>query len=199
MKIGIIVLAAGSSSRMNGTPKQALEFKSQSLLRRAAQAATDSNCRPVVVVLGANAETLRAEIEDLPLAIASNQNWAQGISTSIKEGLAKIVEIEPEINAVVISLCDQPFVTAEIFQRLIEAYRATKKAVAASEYENTVGVPALFDRSLFDELMNLQNDTGAKFIIQKYIETVEKILVPEAAFDVDLKADYKRLLRIQDN
>lgn len=195
MKVGIIILAAGNSSRMEGEPKQLLKFKGQSLLRRAAETALKTDCRPVLVVLGANAERLRSEVEDLPLIIEINQNWARGMGGSLKTGLSKLLEIETESDAVIVSLCDQPRVAAEIYNRLIILQQETGKPIVASEYENITGVPALFARVMFDELLSLQGDTGAKFVIKKYADSVEKISVSEAASDVDTKQDYERLLR----
>lgn len=195
MKVGIIIPAAGSSSRMNGEPKQLLEFKGRSLLRGAAETALAADCRPVLVVLGANAERLRSEIRDLPLTIEINENWAQGMGNSIKAGLSKLTEIETGLDAVIISLCDQPLITKEIYNRLIKVHQETRKPIAASEYKNTVGVPALFARSMFDELLRLKDDAGAKFVIKKNPALVEKINVPEAASDVDSKQDYERLLQ----
>lgn len=195
-KIGIIVLAAGSSSRMKGEAKQALEFENQTLLRRAAHTALCSVCHPIIVVLGANAAVLRKEIEDLPGTIVFNRDWQQGISSSIKTGLTKLLKIAPETKAVIISLCDQPLITANVFKQLIEIHQSTGKQIVASEYENTVGVPALFAREMFDELMNLSGDTGAKYIIKKHINSTAKISVPAAALDIDSLKDYERLLRI---
>ena len=180
---------------MNGEPKQLLEFKGQSLLRGAAETSLATDCRPVLVVLGANAERLRSEIQDLPLTIEINENWAQGMGSSMKAGLSQLTAIEIGLDAVIISLCDQPLVTKEVYDFLIKAHQESGKPIAASEYKNTVGVPALFARSMFDELFGLEGDTGAKFVIKKNPALVERIDVPEAEFDVDSKEDYEWLLQ----
>ncbi len=110
-KVGGLLLAAGGSSRL-GQPKQLLQFKGKTLLRHAAEAMAGSMCDPVVVVLGAETERSANEIEGLPVVACVNENWQIGMSSSIKAGLAKLCrEIEPDIDAVLISLCDQPFVT----------------------------------------------------------------------------------------
>lgn len=193
-KIGLIILAAGSSSRMNHEPKQMLKFRGKTLLRRAAETALQSEFYSTVVVLGANQEKLRKDIEDLPLRITVNENWESGISSSIKKGLSALSEENPD--AVMIMLCDQPFVTTEVLQRLRDAFIETKKPIAASEYENTFGVPALFGREIFAELSNLQNDEGAKKIIKKDINRIAFVAVPEAAFDVDTLQDFEKLKRL---
>jgi len=193
-KIGLIILAAGSSSRMNHEPKQALRFRGKTLLRRAAETALQSEFYSTVVVLGANQEKLRKDIEDLPLRITVNENWESGISSSIKKGLSALSEENPD--AVIIMLCDQPFVTTEVLQRLRDAFIETKKPIAASEYKNTVGVPALFGCEIFAELSNLRNDEGAKKIIKTDINRVAFVAAPEAAFDVDTLRDFEELKRL---
>lgn len=190
-KIGVIVLAAGSSSRMNGEPKQTLEFQGKTLLRRAAEVALQAKFHSVVIVLGANHENFRKEIEDLPLEIVVNENWESGISSSIKKGLAAISK--DNFDAAIFMLCDQPFVTAEVLQGLRDSFVETKKPIVASKYEETIGVPALFSREIFAEVGDLQNDEGAKKIIVKDLNRIALIIAPEAAFDVDTMRDYEEL------
>jgi molybdenum cofactor cytidylyltransferase len=193
-KIGLIILAAGSSSRMHGEPKQMLEFRGKTLLRRAAETVFCSDFYSAVVVLGANPEQMRKDIEDLPLKIAVNKKWASGMSSSIKTGLSALSE--ENLDAVIITLCDQPLVNTDVLQRLRDAFAETGKPIAASEYENTVGVPALFAREIFAELSNLQNDEGAKKVIKKDKYRIALVAVPEAAFDIDTLQDYEKLKRL---
>jgi molybdenum cofactor cytidylyltransferase len=193
LKIGVIILAAGSSSRMNGEPKQMLRFQGQTLLRRAGDAALRTKF-PTLVVLGRHHAKLRQEIEDLPLEIAFNEHWKSGISSSIKTGLA--VFAEEDFDAVIFMLCDQPLVTTETLGRLHKAFIETKKPIAACSYENTIGVPALFAREIFAELDDLQNDEGAKKIILKDLNRAVSVAAPEAAFDVDTLQDFETLTEL---
>ena len=193
-KIGIIILAAGASSRL-GKPKQLLRFRGKSLVRRMAENALAFQS-PTFVVLGANAGEIKKEIEDLPVEICFNENWQSGLSSSIKTGLKKLLEIEPEASGVILLLCDQPFVDEKTIARLIETRRETQKAIVASEYDNTLGVPAFFARELFDDLLNLRGDRGARFVIEKYTDSkAAKIDAPEAAFDIDTPEDYDRIIK----
>jgi molybdenum cofactor cytidylyltransferase len=196
-KIGLILLAAGASRRLENFPKQLLEFRGKTLLRRAAENALASKCGKTCVVLGANAEKLKREIDDLPIEIVVNENWANGMSSSLKCGLGKLLEVEPNLPAVVVTLCDQPLIDSAIIDRLTEAFSASRNQIIAAEYAETVGVPAIFARSIFDELMNLADDGGAKQIIKKHAASVGKIPVPEAAFDVDTRNDYENLLKLK--
>ncbi len=192
-EIGIIILAAGASSRL-GTPKQLLQFQNKTLIRRAVETAIETNYK-TVVVLGANFELINAEIEDLEIEICFNENWQSGMSSSLKTGLKKILEIAPNLSAVIISLCDQPFINSSVFNNLITTFEKTNAPIVASEYAATVGVPALFSRSMFDELLNLSADEGARKIIKKHLASVEKISVPQAEIDIDTAEDYQKLLQ----
>lgn len=196
-KIASILLAAGASRRMKNRPKQLLEFRGETLLRHAAQTALASPCRPICVVLGANAGKLQAEIVDLPVEIVVNKNWANGIASSLKAGLEKLLEIAPDISAVCVMLADQPLITAPTINRLVEMFERGENPIAACGYAETIGVPAILARSLFDEVMNLEGDAGAKKIICKYIESAGQLSVPEAALDIDSPQDYERLKALE--
>lgn len=195
LKIGAIVLAAGNSSRMNGAPKQLLNFRGTTFLRRSAEIAVAADFYSTVVVLGANSEILRKEIEDLPVKIVVNENWADGMSSSIKIGLSELIR-EENPDAAVVMLCDQPLVTVETLRKLRDAFVRAGKPIAACQYQNTVGVPALFSNEIFAELMNLRESGGAKKLIEQYAEKAALIDAPEAAPDVDTAEDYEKLLRL---
>ncbi len=192
-KIGILILAAGASSRL-GEAKQLLKFEGKTLLRRAALTALATETRLVTVVLGSNADVLKKEIEDLPLETIVAENWQEGMSRSIRAGLLQIIEAAPDLAAVIVLLCDQPLITSQTIKNLIEEYQNTKKQVVAAEYNQTLGVPALFAAEKFDDLLALQGDAGARSLIKKQAASeLAKIAVPEAAFDVDTPDDYKKL------
>jgi molybdenum cofactor cytidylyltransferase len=191
-EIGIIVLAAGGSSRL-GAAKQLLEFEGEKLLRRSIKTAGESKLGSVVVVLGAEFDEVQKNIADLSTDIVNNPNWATGMSSSIIAGLERIVSHSPSVSAAIFMLCDQPLVTSGTLQRIADVYSETNAKVVASEYNDTLGVPALFDRSLFDELRSLSGDKGAKSIINRHLNEVAKLYAPEAAIDIDTLADYERL------
>ena len=189
--------AAGSSARMN-QPKQLLEFQGKTLLRRAAETAVESICEPVIVVLGANFEKTRAEIEDLPVEIVFNQDWQSGLSSSIKTGIERLLQIAPDAAACVIMLADQPFVAAKHIDLFAEKFSQTNDQVIAAEYDDTNGVPALFSRKLFGDFNALTGNKGAKEIIEKHAESLSVINLPEAAIDIDTPQDFQSLeLRLQ--
>ena len=196
LSFGTVLLAAGTSNRLGNFSKQLLEFRGKTLIRRAAENALASECGKICVVLGANAERIKREIDDLPIEIIVNENWARGMSESLKCGLERLLDVEPNLSAAVVLLADQPLIDAAIINRLLEAFSKTQKPIIAGEYAKTVGVPAIFARSMFAELMNLPADGGAKRIIEKYAASAGKISAPEAAFDVDTREDYENLLKL---
>jgi molybdenum cofactor cytidylyltransferase len=193
--VGIVILAAGASTRL-GRPKQLLIYQERSLLRRAAESALDSVCQPVTVVLGAFAEQFSNEVCDLPVQIAINPQWQKGMSTSIRIGI-EALEANPSsgrpMEAVVMMLCDQPFVTPQIIDELVAAYRATGWPIIASEYGGTLGVPALFSRKIFADLRALKEAEGAKKVIQNHADAVFRMPFARGAIDIDTPMDYAQL------
>ncbi len=187
--IGIIILAAGASTRM-GKPKQLLLYQGRSLLRHITEIAIASKNQPIIVVLGANAEIIKPEICQLPVQIVENLQWASGMSSSIQTGVNALGQ---NVEAVVITLCDQPFVSPEVINQLVEAYRLTPKAIVACEYADTLGVPALFHHTFFSKLANLKQGEGAKQIINKYINQVTSVPFLEGKIDIDTPDDYEQL------
>lgn len=107
------MLAAGASSRL-GKPKQLLPYKGTTLLKHAVQLAVDATLKPIVVVKGANADLLNKEIEESQATIVMNAAWEEGMASSIRIGLQKMLELEPAINSVIMMVCDQPYVTVKL-------------------------------------------------------------------------------------
>ena len=190
--VGLIILAAGASTRM-GTPKQLLTYRGRSFIRHITEVAIASACQPIAVVLGAHAERIKPEISQLPVQIVENQQWAEGMSTSIRVGLEALLAVNQDLEAVAIALCDQPFVSFPILERIVEAYHFTGKPIIASEYAGTLGVPVLFSCTLFSEIMALKGTEGAKQIIRKHIHEVFSVPFPEGSIDIDTPNDYAQL------
>jgi molybdenum cofactor cytidylyltransferase len=192
-RVGAVVLAAGSSSRM-GVPKQTLEFRGQTMLRRAALAALGAGCRPVVVVTGAHAEQSRGELRGLDVLEVVNALWETGMASSVRAGVEGLVGADAEVGAAVLMLCDQPHVNAEVISELVAVYRATRRPVVASAYGGSFGVPALFDRALFAELARLEGAAGAKQIIKRHAAEAHFLPFRGGEVDVDTPNDFSRLI-----
>ena len=191
--VGAVILAAGSSSRM-GQPKQLLRYAGETLLRRSALAALAAGCSPVVVVTGANAEQSRGELRGLDVREVENFAWETGMGSSVRAGVGALLETHAETVAVVLLLCDQPFVSADVIAGLVAAHRATGSDVVASQYGGSFGVPALFSRQLFDELAHLEGRAGAKQVIKRHASSMHLVPFPGGEIDVDTPDDFARLL-----
>lgn len=192
--VAIILLAAGASTRM-GRPKLLLKYGSRNFLRHAAEMASASVCRPILVVFGAYANQLQSEIDDLPVQQVMNERWADGMGSSIRAGLEALEHCDREgiSKAVVLMLCDQPCVTAAVINHLVRVFRSSSKGIVASEYGGTVGVPALFAREYFAALGALSGSAGAKQIIAAHASEVMRVPFPQGATDVDTPEDYLHL------
>ena len=187
-----MVLAAGGSSRF-GSPKQLVVFAGETLVARAARSALEAGANPVIVVLGANAELVRAALDGIePLTIVVNSEWETGLASSLRAGLAEAKMTDAD--AVFISLADQPHVDSESFRALIASFNKEHRVVAAS-YSGTVGVPVIIGREHFDELLQLQGDAGAGQWLRSHRSDVTEVPLVAAAEDLDTPTDVQRLQR----
>jgi molybdenum cofactor cytidylyltransferase len=188
-----IILAAGSSRRL-GSPKQLLPYKTQSLLKHAVSVALESNAEPVLTVLGSNSETLVAELATKRLEIVFNEKWKEGIASSIRCGLDRLQEKFPAIDAAILMVCDQPFISTALLNELITVQQQTAKPIVSSLYGGVAGTPALFHKSLFPLLLGLTGDTGAGKIVRQRMDSAATVLFPNGEIDIDTADDYQALL-----
>jgi molybdenum cofactor cytidylyltransferase len=191
VKTGIIILAAGSSSRL-GQPKQLLKYQGRTLIRRAIDTAFESKSDTSVLVLGANFELIKREVQDTNIEIVINHDWETGMASGMQKGL-NFLEKKNNPDQVILMLCDQPFVDSELLNSMIGKQTETKKGIIACHYKDTFGVPALFTRKYFSELNKLNGSEGAKKVIYAHMEDTEKIDFPNGAIDIDTLEDYMRL------
>lgn len=190
---GIIILAAGNSSRL-GEPKQLLRYNSKSLIWHVAEEAVTAIGNPVIIVTGSNHELIFNEINTLPVQLVYNENWQQGMAFSISTGLNALLKTYFSMSGVIIAVSDQPFVTATLFSDLIKIVENTSKGIAASSYDNTLGTPVLFQKQYFEHLLNLKGSEGAKKLLKLFKEDVAKVPFPLGRIDIDTKEDYANLI-----
>jgi molybdenum cofactor cytidylyltransferase len=192
-KISIILLAAGSSSRM-GQSKQLMEINGTPLLLHAARAAVDSGAKSVNVILGANELAHREIISNLHVNVISNHYWKSGMGSSIKAGLNYVVRKYSDTEAVIIMVCDQPAISTKHLQNLIRKFVDTRSHIVASAYAGTAGVPALFSRSFFSNILMLKDEQGAKKVIEQFPERVQTVEFPQGSIDLDTGEDYQKYI-----
>jgi molybdenum cofactor cytidylyltransferase len=192
---GAVILAAGASTRM-GTPKQLLIVDGQPLVVRAVAAALASQVWPVVVVLGAHAEKIRPVLARLPVLIAVNSAWAEGLAASIRVGMATLQQFSRQLDGALFALCDQPAFSGAIVSQLVAAQRAGGRSIVAARYEGREGAPALFLREHFSALGVLTGDEGARQLLNERPDRVTAVDLPELGVDLDTPADYAALTKI---
>lgn len=164
----------------------------QPLIVRAVEAALRSGARPVVVVLGAYEERIRAALAGLPIAIVFNPNWADGMGSSISVGITHVVAQTPLLDAALIAVCDQPHFQTDTIAALCTAFRG-KDSIVAARYAGRPGVPVLFGRDYFNALTKLHGDKGARQILDENATHVFGMELPSLAVDLDTREDYQKL------
>jgi molybdenum cofactor cytidylyltransferase len=191
--VAVVVLAAGGSSRL-GTPKQLVRWRGRTLLRRAAETALAGSSGPVVVVLGAQAAALRAELAGLPVHVAVNRRWRDGMASSLRAGgrAARAASGRDGPAAILVLTCDQPYVTPGLLRRLVRRFRHGAPLVACA-YAGTMGVPALFAAAHLGELLALRGDEGAKQLLVRHHSVVAPVPFARGACDVDSAHDLQQL------
>jgi molybdenum cofactor cytidylyltransferase len=191
-RFGAIILAAGPSSRM-GTPKQLLCVEGRPLVVRAAEAALASGAWPVVVVLGAHAEKIRPVLARLPVLIAENAAWPEGMAAAIRTGITTLQQFSRALQAALVALCDQPAFSADTVAQLVAAQRTTGRSIVAARYADRQGAPAIFLREHFPTLISLTGEEGARALLNGDPSKVAAVDLPALALDLDTPDDYANL------
>ena len=185
--LAVVILAAGTSSRLGEITKQLLVYKNETLLKIAVKKALEIS-KDVFVVLGHEKEKCEKELEDFDVNIIINENYKQGMGTTLSLG----IEHCKEFNHTMIILCDQPFIPISHFQALKENIQ--NENIIASSYEKNKNskVPAIFPKKYYDELLKLDADIGAKEILQKK-SCINIQLEKDFSIDIDTLEDIKFL------
>jgi molybdenum cofactor cytidylyltransferase len=191
-KIGIIILAAGNSSRL-GRPKQLLEYKESTLLKNTVSEALKVENSFVIVVTGSNHDLIEKKLNLPEITFSFNSDWENGMSSSIANGIKQLLLLNPKCEQCVLAVCDQPFVSSLIFENLIKEHHTAQKGIVASAYSETFGTPVLFHKKYFQDLLELKGQEGAKKLIKKYAEDVVSVLFEKGNIDIDTEEDYFKL------
>ena len=194
-KPAIIILAAGKAARF-GSAKQVASFNGTTLLQHVIKEALAAQAEPVVVVTGAHAESVAATASQPSVEVVYNEHWEDGMASGIVAGVSFLLSRNKETENLIIAVCDQPFVSAQLFIQLIERSHETKGIVACA-YADTLGTPVLFTRAYFTALLQLKGDEGAKKIVKQHAEDVAALPFPQGIIDIDTPEDYERLKESQ--
>lgn len=180
MRVAAVVLAAGSSRRL-GELKQLVRLGKESLLERAIWVCREAGCDPVVVVLGASANLILGRCSLEGTWVVVNEDWAEGMGSSVRSG---VTALGADVDGCVVTTCDMPAISAA---HLLELMRTEQ--VTASAYAGRRGVPAFFPRGMFESLMELSGDTGARELLQE----ARVVNLPGGELDVDTVEDLARV------
>jgi molybdenum cofactor cytidylyltransferase len=183
-RIAAVLLAAGRSTRMGGPNKLLAEIGGKPLVRIAAEQALASRARPVIVVTGHQRDKVEAALQGLDVRTVHNPNFADGLSTSVKTGLAAVPETA---DGAIVCLADMPQVTAPLIDKLVAAFDPERGAlVVIPTIDGKRGNPVVWARRFFPELMGLDGDVGARHLIGRYPEAVAEVPLTDTAALVDV-------------
>lgn len=189
--IAAVVVAAGRSSRM-GAHKLLLPLGDRPVIAHVMATVLATSLRPVVVVVGHEAAGVRAALPSGALHVVENLAYADGISTSLRAGIAALPET---VAGAVVVLGDQPLLTAAQLELLVNAARASPAGIVAASYAGRRGNPVYFARTYFPELLAVTGDMGGRTVIAHHASAVALCELGDAAarVDIDLPADYERV------
>lgn len=190
MSIAILILAAGSASRM-GVAKQLLAVGETTLLGITIENALKSNAQKVYCILGAKAEAIKKSISRYSIECIINANYKSGLSSSIVTGIEHL--INQNHDAVLILLGDQPLISAKYLNEMIDIYKKHDQKIVASIYNSSFGVPTIVPRTYYNQLLKLKGDKGAKVYLNTKKDNIIS-LENMNLMDIDTKEDYQELL-----
>lgn len=177
-----------------GKLKQLLPYRGRTFVEHVIGEATEAGFGPVIVVVGAEVEAMRGLLAARPVEIVQNDAWRLGMGSSITAGMRRLEEMRTDAAAVAILLADQPLVTVDHLVEMRRLVHTGTAAAVAAQYNGTLGVPAIFKRSVFAALHALTPESGARHLLRESGIEVAALPVPEAAVDIDTPEDFARLV-----
>src|SRR5262245_40836065 len=185
-RVAAVLLAAGPSTPM-GRNKLLLALGGETVVRRAVQAAIDSGVDRVVVVVGHEADLVRAQLEGLACTIILNPDHERGVGTSLHAG----IRAAADADAVVVLLADMPFVSASMIRGVADRFRSSGARLVLSHYGDVQAPPTLYARALFEEVLAEPDERCGKRIAKRHGPEAAIVSWPESALrDLDVAADY---------
>ncbi|MFG2831325.1 NTP transferase domain-containing protein [Streptomyces sp. NPDC048434] len=188
-----LLLAAGGGRRLGGRPKALLDHRGRPLVEHAARALRDGGCHPVHIVLGAAAGSVRERADLSAYGISENPDWAQGMGSSLRVGLAALAG--SRADAVVVSLVDQPGIGAAAVARVVAAYEGGT-SLASAAYDGRRGHPVLFGADRWPDIAaTAEGDRGARAYLRQHADALTLVECSDIAepYDIDTPEDLHRL------
>lgn len=189
-------MAAGGSKRMEDI-KQLLPWKDSNFLLETIKTVKKSDADSIHVILGSEAEKIidACNLLEQEVKISINPNWSNGLGDSIAFAVKNLVDNYGLPDGVLICLSDQPLLSSDYLNALIESFNYDHSKISATQYTNAVGVPALFPKLLFPHLVHLEGDQGAKDFLNKNIKNIIRLDAGIQSLDIDTKFEYQQLIK----
>ncbi len=201
--VAAIILAAGRSSRMeNGHHKLLLPLGDRAVLSHVVSTVLASKARPLVIVLGYRAEQIRALLSPYAVQpevmVIENPEYQQGMSTSLRKGIETLMMLPYIVDGALIILGDQPLMTPDVINAMIETRQDTGKLIVAALYNGQRGNPTFFDARLFPELLAITGDEGARTVLARHRQEMATIDVDDDTlnYDVDTWESYQQVVTV---
>ncbi|WP_340198620.1 NTP transferase domain-containing protein [Ascidiimonas sp. W6] len=191
-KTAMLILAAGNSSRM-GQPKQLLPWNNTTLLGHTIEQGKLAGIEDIYVVLGAYKKEIQETLIQKNIRIVTNEQWEMGMGVSIAIGVQKIQKSKKSYSRLLITLCDQPLLLAKFYRQLIHSLSTSDKIAMATCYNQSLGVPAVFDISVFEALTKLNSKIGAKALLNSLKGNAACIKANAPTADIDTMTAYQSL------
>jgi molybdenum cofactor cytidylyltransferase len=177
-----------------GEPKALLSYNGHSFLLNTFNLAQSVHPKGIVTVLGHYFDQMSAHCNTHKIPFVLNEAYENGMSSSIQCGLSYLLSHFPQINMVLILLADQPKINTEHISALLHKVRSSKSLMVCTAYSTTFGVPAVFKKEYFHELLELKGEKGAKNLIEKgVLNHKNTVLCEDGNMDIDTPEDYKKL------
>lgn len=190
-KIAAVILAGGRSSRM-GYPKPLLKIRNKSFLEIIREKISKAGIEDIYLVLGSEAEFIKKNLNTKGIKIIINRNWKKGQVSSLK---AAIKKIESNTDGIMMFLIDHPQVKFVTLKKMIEFFRENDADIIVPEYNGCGGHPVIFHRKVFNALMKVPLDQGARAVLRnkKYITQRVSVNDPYIRQDVDTSGEYDNI------
>ncbi len=179
------VLAAGPSTRF-GSPKQLVRLGGTPIVHQAAARAAALAGHSVTIVLGANAREVAPALRQSAATIVVNRDWAEGLASSIRTAVRSA---PPGCDGLLLLTCDQVAVTADDLRHLYVAWRRHPVLIATALYGGAPGLPAIFPRWAFADLMELRGDRDPRLVLRRSADRLVRVPMSNAAIDLDTPED----------
>ena len=194
IKIHGILLAAGLSTRM-GEPKQLLPFGDSTIIETMIDNMLGSKLDEVIVVIGHELEKVHEKIRHKPIKVVFNPNYQEGMLTSAQCGVQALPDCA---DAFALMLVDQPFITSDLINRVVEAYKESDKGIALPSYNYRRGHPAIFNRRYASDILSLDAESGGiRSLFKKNADDIQYVIVDtnRVLKDIDYRKDYEEALQ----